>query len=181
MTLVDSRPVSQRALERMVSEHGADLDIETLMSGYGLPLSRWLPADADGVLFRALQAQDIRLALPMPGAHAALGAVRDAGARPVVVTSAPRAIAAGMLEAAGLPVDCVRADAWGAEKATPIREENCWAFVGDHADDMVAACQAGVIAIGVNTGTSPPSGALVELDDLSAFPAWLASQSRRSG
>jgi hypothetical protein len=36
MTLVDSRPVSQRALERLVSEHGAHLDIETLMSAYGV-------------------------------------------------------------------------------------------------------------------------------------------------
>ena len=176
MTLVDSRPASQRALERLVLEHGANLNVETLMSAYGLPLDRWLPAEIDGALFRTLQAQYIALAEPMPGAHAALAAVRDTAARAVVVTSAPRAIVGGMLQAAGLCVDSVRTGVWGAEKAKPIREENCWAFVGDHPDDMLAARRAGVVAIGVNTGTSRPLGAQVELDDLRAFPAWLASR-----
>jgi phosphoglycolate phosphatase len=177
MTLVDSRPVSRRTLERLVSEHGASLDVDALMSAYGLPLSRWLPAHIDGALFRTLQSQDIALAVPMQGAHAALDAVRQAGARNVVVTSAPHAIAAGMLRAAGLRVDCLRPDVWAAEKVKPLREERCWAFVGDHADDMLAARQAGMIAIGVNTGTSRPLGAQVELGDLRAFPSWLANRS----
>jgi hypothetical protein len=43
MTLVDSRPVSQRALDRLVCEYGAQLDIDTLMSAYGLPLARCYP------------------------------------------------------------------------------------------------------------------------------------------
>lgn len=108
MTLVDSRPVSQRALERLVCEYGAQLDIDTLMSTYGLPLPRWLPASIDGALFRTLQSQDIALAVAMPGAGAALAAVRQAGARAVVVTSAPLAVAFGMLRAAGLRVDGLR-------------------------------------------------------------------------
>jgi len=89
MTLVDSRSVSQRALERLVCEYGAQLDIDTLMSTYGLPLPRWLPASIDGALFRTLESQDIALAVAMPGAAAALAAGRQAGARAVVVTSAP--------------------------------------------------------------------------------------------
>jgi phosphoglycolate phosphatase-like HAD superfamily hydrolase len=177
MTLVDSRPVSRRALERLVSEYDADLDIEALISAYGLPLSRWLPPDIDGALFRTLQAQHIGSAVPMSGAHLALAAVRDIRARTVVVTSAPFAIAAEMLHACGLPVDRIRPGAWAAEKAAPIREEGCWAYVGDHADDMLAARQAGVIAVGVRTGSSQPSGADVELDDLTAFPAWLSHRS----
>lgn len=102
MTLVDSRPVSQRALERLVCEHGAQLDIDTLMSAYGMPLPRWLPANIDGALFGTLQAQYIALAVAMPGACAAITAVRQTGARVVVVTSAPHAIASGMLR----PPDC---------------------------------------------------------------------------
>jgi hypothetical protein len=78
MTVVDSRPVSQRVLERLVCEYGAQLDIDTLMSAYGLPLPRWLPASIDGALFRALQSQDVALAVAMPGAGAALAAVRQA-------------------------------------------------------------------------------------------------------
>jgi phosphoglycolate phosphatase len=173
MTLVDSRPVSQRALERLVSDYGADLDVSALMSEYGLPLSRWLPADVDGLLFRTLQSQDIALARAMPGALAALAAVRRAGGRVVVVTSAPFAIATAMLEATRLRVDRLRTDVWAGGKVKPIRDERCWGFVGDHADDMLAARRAGAVAIGVNTGTSPPLGADVDLDDLTAFPAWL--------
>jgi phosphoglycolate phosphatase len=176
MTLVDSRPVSQRALERLVCEYGAQLDIDTLMSAYGLPLPRWLPANIDGALFRTLQAQDIALAVAMPGAGAALAAVRQAGARVVVVTSAPLAIAIGVLEVAGLVVDGLYPDVWGAQKVKPIRAENCWAFVGDHPDDMHAGRQAGVIAIGVNSGTRRPIGAQIELEDLTAFPSWLAKR-----
>lgn len=178
MTLVDSRPVSRRALERLVSEYDADLDIETLMSAYGLPLSRWLPPNIEGALFRRLQAHHIGSAVPMPGAHLALAAVRNIPARTVVVTSAPLAIAAGMLHACGLRVDSIRPGAWAAEKAEPMREEGCWAYVGDHADDMLAARQAGVIAVGVKTGSSQPSGADFALDDLTAFPAWLKHRSR---
>jgi len=180
MTLVDSRPVSQRALERLVCEHGAQLDIDTLMTAYGLPLARWLPASIDGALFRTLQSQDIALAMAMPGAGAALAAVRQAGARVVVVTSAPLAIAFGMLRAAGLRVDGLHPDAWGAQKVEPLRAEKCWAFVGDHPDDMLAGRRAGAIAIGVNSDTSRPVGAQVELEDLTAFPSWLANRTPTS-
>jgi hypothetical protein len=38
---------------------------------------------------------------------------------------------------------------------------------------MVAGRQAGVIAIGVNSGTSRPIGAQIELEDLTGFPSWL--------
>ena len=180
MTLVDSRPVSHRALGRLVCEYGAQLDIDALMSAYGLPLPGWLPASIDGALFRALQSQDIALAVAMPGAGAALAAVRQAGARVVVVTSAPLAIALGMLRAAGLRVDDLHPDAWGAEKVERLRAERCWAFVGDHPDDMLAGRRAGAIAIGVNTGTSRPIGAQVALEDLTAFPSWLADRTLTS-
>jgi beta-phosphoglucomutase-like phosphatase (HAD superfamily) len=68
MTLVDSRPTSRRALERLAREHGAELDVEALMSAYGLPLSRWLPDAVDFTLFRALQAQELARAVALPGA-----------------------------------------------------------------------------------------------------------------
>ena len=145
------------ALERLISEYGAQLDVSALMSKYGLPLSRWLPVDVDGALFCTLQSQDTALAVAMPGARAALAAARRAGARVVVVTSAPRATAVGMLQAAKLQIDTLRPGVWGGEKVEPIREERCWAFVGDHADDMLAAHQAGVLATrGRMLGPRPP-------------------------
>jgi phosphoglycolate phosphatase-like HAD superfamily hydrolase len=93
-----------------------------------------------------------------------------------VVTAAPGEVALEMLRALGMNVDGVRAEVWGAGKVEPLRAERCWAFVGDHADDMSAARQAGAIAVGVATGTSQPLGADVELEDLRAFVPWLAEQ-----
>jgi len=176
MTLVDSRPVSRRALDRLAAEHVQDLDVDALMAVYGLPLSQWLPVGVDGALFRSLQLKDLSSEVAMPGALSAVEAVRRSDDRVVVVTSAPAMIATKMLQAVGLCVDRLRTNVWAGGKVGPLREERCWAFVGDHADDMVAAHHAGAIAIGVATGTSRPTGADFELDDLTGFPAWLANQ-----
>lgn len=173
MTLVDSRPVSRRALESMASDHGHDLDVDALMARYGVPLSQWLPVGGAGALFSSLQPRDVSRAEPMPGALAAIEAVRGSGGRVVVVTASPATIAADMLAAVGLWADAVHAGVWAAAKAGPLRDEGCWAFVGDHAEDMRAARAAGSVAVGVATGTSRPTGADVELDDLTAFPTWL--------
>jgi phosphoglycolate phosphatase-like HAD superfamily hydrolase len=174
MTLVDSRPVSRHALERMAFEHRVDLDIDALMMVYGLPLSQWLPSDVEHSRFRLLQSQELSRAVAMPGAMVALEAVRRASIDIVVVTASPAEISAGMLQAAGLYADRVWADVWGDGKVEPLLEERCRVFVGDHAEDMSAALQAGAIAIGVHTGTSRPLGAEVELENLTRFPAWLA-------
>jgi phosphoglycolate phosphatase len=176
MTLVDSRPASQRTLEFLASDHGYDIDVASLMAGYGLPLSKWLPPDCDHSLFWSVQSKHLSSAKPMPGAVAAIAAARKAGARPVVITAAQESIAIGILDAIGLSVDVVRAGVWASGKVQPLREENCWAFVGDHTADMSAARQAGAVAVGVATGMSRPSGADVELEDLNAFAPWLASQ-----
>jgi phosphoglycolate phosphatase len=174
MTLVDSRPVSHRALISLAREYGHALNVDALMAVYGIPISQWLPAQVDGELFRQLQLEELSRALPMPGAEAAIDAARRATVSVVVVTAAPAEIADGMLKAAGLRVDRLHAAVWAQEKAKPLRQEACSVFVGDHADDMLAARQAGAVAVGVNTGTSAPLGADVSLDDLRAFPGWLA-------
>jgi phosphoglycolate phosphatase len=176
MTLVDSRPVSRRALERLVSDHGYDLDVEALMAGYGLPLSQWLPMSSDQTLFRSLQTEYVSSVEAMPGALGAVDAVRRRGDRVVVVTASPSALTVALLRAIGLTVDAVRTDVWATGKVKPLEEERCWAFVGDHADDMSAARQAGAVAVGVASGTSPPAGADVELEDLNAFAPWLAGR-----
>jgi phosphoglycolate phosphatase-like HAD superfamily hydrolase len=53
--------------------------------------------------------------------------------------------------------------------------------VGDHADDMQAARDAGSLAIGVRSGTSPPTGADVDLGSLERFPAWLNAHEQTVG
>lgn len=173
MTLVDSRAVSRRALQRLVFEHGHELDVEALMERYGLPPAGWLPAGTNVELFRQLQLQELGLTAPMPGARAAVAAIREAGCRAVVVTAASASVATRMLTTAGLAVHAVHADVWGTDKAVALREERCRAFVGDHPDDMLAARRAGAVAVGVATGTIAPAGADVVLNDLNAFEEWL--------
>jgi phosphoglycolate phosphatase len=178
MTLVDSRPVSQRALERLVSEYGVDLDVQALMSTYGLPLSRWLPPDLETTLFRAVQSQHISSVVPMPGARLAVHALRQIGACVVMITAAPKKIASEMLAGVGLAADRLWTDVWASGKAPPLRKDRCSAFVGDHPDDMSAARQAGAIAIGVATGTAPPIGADVFFETRREFPSWLSALTR---
>jgi len=174
MTLVDSRPVARRVLSRLVAEHRHDVDIETLMGRYGVPAAQWLPLAVDRVQYRSLQMQEASSARSMPGAAAAIDAVRIAGMRVVVVTGTSAGLAREMLRAAGLRIDRLLCDVWAVEKANPLLTESCWAYVGDHADDMEAARHAGCLAIGVATGTSRPMGADVELRDLTMLPPWLA-------
>jgi phosphoglycolate phosphatase-like HAD superfamily hydrolase len=178
MTLVDSRPVSRPVLETLASRYHLDLDVDGLMEAYGLPLARWLPVGADLRLFRHLQLREAAKAVPMPGARDAVRAVRREGGRVVVITAGQAEVAIRVLRAAGIVPDALRTDAWGVEKVTPLRAEKCWAFVGDHADDMIAAHQAGAIAIGVATGTTPPAGADVTLRSLREFPDWFAEHWR---
>lgn len=174
MTLVDSRPCSERALQEMVARHGHDLDVQALMADYGLPLAQWLPQGADHQLFRALQHDSLAQVEPMPGAREALDSVCGRGARVVVITAAPAAIAEAMLCQLGLHADSVHSDVWANGKVAPLRLESCGIFVGDHPGDMQAARAAGAIAVGVATGATPPAGADVRLDDLSHFPSWIA-------
>jgi phosphoglycolate phosphatase len=174
MTLVDSRAVSRRALERLTIEHDHELEIDALMAQYGLPPARWLPRGTDLALFRRLQLQELSLTAPMPGARAALATVHRLGERAVVVTAASENAAAQMLSAAGLTADGLHANVWAEDKSAPLREEGCWAFVGDHPDDMAAAHRADAVAVGVTTGTVFPAGADVVLTGLHGLPAWLA-------
>lgn len=175
MTLVDSRPVSRRALERLVSEHGHDLDVEALIARYGLPLSGWLPAGSDAVLFRAIAGhRGSCIAAGGAGRRGSRSAVRGSSGGGHLSSGRDRYSDAHRV---GLVVDQLCADVWGNGKVKPLRQGRCWAFVGDHGDDMSAARDAGAIAVGVATGTSRPVGADVELQDLTPFPAWLADHS----
>jgi phosphoglycolate phosphatase len=174
MTLVDSRPCSERALHEMVARHRHDLDVEALMASYGLPLAQWLPPGTDHQLFRALQHESLPQVKSMPGAREALDSVRAAGARVVVITAAPAPIADAMLDLLDLAADALHAEVWASGKVAPLRSESCEIFVGDHPDDMQAARGAGAIAVGEATGVTPPLGADVVLDDLTHFPSWLA-------
>jgi phosphoglycolate phosphatase len=187
MTLVDSRPgiaATYRALSR---DTGVPIDAEVAVNRLGPPLetelARWFPADdvtSVARIFRGLYPSHAISPSPaLPGAASAIAAVRAKGGRVLVITAKMTELAHLHLAHLDLPADEVHGWAWADGKAEVLRRAGALAYVGDHVTDIMAARTAGALAIGVSTGPCSSTelaeaGADVVLEDLRAFPAWLA-------
>jgi phosphoglycolate phosphatase len=186
MTLIDPRPGMVLAMNRLAEETGLELDGEYFANNLGPPLDRVLrefgaPEDRIVELVTRFRATYPEIVIPatvaMPGATAALEAVRGLGGRSLVVTAKHTPNAAKHLAALGWQVDVV-GDLWWTAKAAALRAHGASAYVGDHATDMAGALAAGAVPVGVTTGpcdarTLIDAGATVVLDTLDQFPNWL--------
>ncbi|HTF06755.1 MAG TPA: HAD hydrolase-like protein [Asanoa sp.] len=183
MTLIDSRPGIAAAYRALTEKTGVYVDADAVVARLGPPLRheirRWFPPDeveAAVRTYRALYPEyAITTSLPLPGALAAVAAVRAHGLRVVVVTSKLARLARLHLDHVGLVVDELAGDLFAAEKATALIEHGVRLYVGDHVADMVAARTAGVPGVGVTTGPCRAdelrsSGAEAVLEDLTGFP-----------
>ncbi|WP_432049506.1 HAD family hydrolase [Verrucosispora sp. NA02020] len=186
MTLVDSRPGIAATYRALTERTGVPVDAEVAVSRLGPPLrteiAHWFPperVDEAVHVFRELYpAYAITPTVPLPGAVAALDAVRQRGGRVLVVTSKLGRLARLHLEHLGLTVDEVAGDLFAEGKATALREHGATHYVGDHVADMVAAQAAEVPGIAVATGPCSvdelrAAGAATVLADLTGFPAAL--------
>ncbi|MEV4655023.1 HAD hydrolase-like protein [Micromonospora sp. NPDC049301] len=186
MTLVDSRPGIAATYRALTARTGVPVDADLAVSRLGPPLrteiAHWFPAEqvesAVQVYRELYPAYAITPTIPLPGARAAIEAIRARGGRVLVVTSKIGRLARLHLDHLGLTVDELAGDLFAEEKATALREHGATHYVGDHVADMVAARVAGVPGIGVATGPCSPdelraAGAEVVLDDLTGFPAAL--------
>ncbi|MEU5549285.1 MULTISPECIES: HAD family hydrolase [unclassified Micromonospora] len=186
MTLVDSRPGIAATYRALTERTGVPVDAEVAVSRLGPPLrteiAHWFPperVDEAVHAFRELYpAYAITPTVPLPGAVAALDAVRQRGGRVLVVTSKLGRLARLHLEHLGLTVDEVAGDLFAEGKATALREHGATHYVGDHVADMVAAQAAEVPGIAVATGPCSvdelrAAGAATVLADLTGFPAAL--------
>ncbi|MEU6020937.1 HAD hydrolase-like protein [Micromonospora sp. NPDC047134] len=186
MTLLDTRPGIAAAYRALTERTGVRVDAEAAVSRLGPPLrteiARWFPpeqVDEAVRIYRELYpAYAITPTVPLPGARAALDAVRRRGGRVVVVTSKLGRLAKLHLDHLGLAVDELAGDLFAEEKATALRAHGATYYVGDHVADMVAAEAAGVPGIAVTTGPCSAdelraAGAAVVLADLTGFPAAL--------
>jgi phosphoglycolate phosphatase len=187
MTLVDSRPGILATFRALAARTGVPMDAELAVSRLGPPLeweiAQWYPPErvpAAAQLFRSLYPSHAIIPSPvLPGAVAAVQAVRAAGGRVLVVTAKKDELARLHLDHLGFVVDDLYGFAWADGKAAVLREAGALAYVGDHVADVTAARSAGVLAVGVPTGPCSAAdlaraGADLVLDDLRAFPAWLA-------
>ena len=187
MTLIDSRPGIRAAYRALTAATGVHVDADLAAGRLGPPLRteirQWFPeADVEAAVttYRALYPDHaVAPTVPMPGAVAALAAVRERGLRVVVVTSKIGRLAALHLEHLGLPYDELAGDLFAEGKGAALTEHGVRWYVGDHVGDMVAAATAGVPGIGVATGPCTAeelaaAGAAHVLPDLTGFPALLA-------
>ncbi|MFD0822112.1 HAD family hydrolase [Micromonospora zhanjiangensis] len=186
MTLIDSRPGIAAAYRELTARTGVYVDADAAVSRLGPPLrqelGRWFPPEAveEAVeTYRGLYpSYAIGPSVALPGAAAALDAVRARGGRVVVVTSKLGRLARLHLEHLGLAVDELAGDLFAEEKATALVAHGVGLYVGDHVADMAAARAAGVPGFGVITGPCSAdelraAGAAVVLTDLTGFPAAL--------
>ncbi len=186
MTLIDSRPGIKAVYDRLVAETGVYIDTELVVTRLGPPLdeelANWFPAERVPEMserYRALYpAHAIGPTPAMPGALAAIDAVRAAGGRPVVVTAKYEPNARMHLDHVGISAD-LRGWLWAEAKAEALLEWGASVYVGDHVGDVRGARTAGALSVAVATGPCGAdelraAGADVVLADLTEFPGWLA-------
>ncbi len=186
MTLIDTAPGFRSVLRALGEELGVDFPVAEMTRALGPPLDHLLaphlPAAEVGPAgdrFRALYPDHAIASVPLlPGAEAALAAVRRHGGRVVVVTGKYEPNARLHLDHLRLEVDALTGWLWGAGKADALQAEGASVYVGDHVHDVEGALAAGVTSVSVLTGGCTreelvAAGTHVVLDDLHAFPAWL--------
>ncbi len=186
MTLIDSRPGVTSTFDALNRELGTTIDGAAIASRLGPTLesemARYFPAaEVDPVCdrYRELYAD---LGPPgcslLPGAAAAVAAVRGHGGTMLVITAKFGPNAHRCLDHVGLVVEHVVGWRHGPQKAETLREHGAHLYVGDTLPDIEAAHLAGVLAVGVATGPVgradlASAGADVVLDSLVEFPDWL--------
>jgi phosphoglycolate phosphatase len=187
MTLIDSRPGIRACYLALSERTGTYIDADLAVTRLGPPLAEelvnWFPAQevaAMADLYREMYPAFAIAATPaMRGAREAIAAVRAAGGRTMVVTAKYEPNAKLHLAHLGIEPDVVVGDLWAEQKAQALREYGAGVYVGDHIGDVRGARTAGALSVAVATGPCPAedlraAGADVVLEDLSAFPAWLA-------
>ncbi|MFC9898061.1 HAD family hydrolase [Nocardia sp. NPDC127579] len=186
MTLINSQPGVAKAIDIAAAELGVPIEGARVATRLGPPLPMLL-ADAGApeasipalvARYREVYPTVVPLVPALPGAAAALAAVRAHGGRVLVVTGKHRPLARLHLDELGWQVDALAGDLWSADKAGALREHGASIYVGDHTGDMRGARLARAHAVGVVTGPCDAgelraAGADVVLADLTEFPAWL--------
>lgn len=196
MTLVDSADSIVESLMAVVEQHGHHVDEQAIRKTIGMPFPLVLPklipnADPDQLLaaYRAhYRIHGVPKTKPLPGAHDAVSAIREVGARVVVVTAKQGITAIGALAAAGfeIPVQDVVAEVFAEEKGHALKGFGAQIYVGDHPGDITGAKVATAVAVAVPTGPTTASellaagadvllpGGLPEFRDW--FTGWLAAR-----
>jgi phosphoglycolate phosphatase len=187
LTLINSRPAIMAAWRAVAGEFGVSIDLAEVDRRMGIKLedevAYWFPPSSQTDAVVAYRRHYVLLAPTMtfllPGAAEAIGAVRAAGERAVVVTAKQAVTVRPSLDAVGLEPDEVVAHVHGPEKAVALARLGAAVYVGDTPADMAAGRDGGAVPVGVPTGSFgqaelTAAGAQLVLESLAEFPAWYA-------
>ena len=187
MTLIDSRRAILATWSALAAETGVPVDLADVDRRLGAKLedeiAQWFPAGQRDAAVAGYRRHYLTVAAELttalPGAPAALAAVRQAGEAAVIITAKHVSSVGPSLAVAGLSGDDLFTNVHGTEKAAVLARLCAAAYVGDTPADMQAATAAGVAAVAVPTGSFPAgdlraAGADVVLGTLHEFPAWYA-------
>jgi phosphoglycolate phosphatase len=188
LTLIDSQAAILAAWAEVARESGVPIDPDSVIRRLGIKLedeaAYWFPPGERDVAAAAYRRHYLRvgprLTTALPGAGAALAAVRQAGEQAVIITAKHPVSVGPSLAAAGLEADDLYTHVYGPEKAAVLSRIGAAVYVGDAPADMSAATAAGARAVGVATGSFSAAdlvaaGAEVVLGSLLEFPPWYAA------
>ncbi len=186
LTLVDSAEAILATFREAARRLGMEVDLDIVRQQIGLPLEdNWatqVPAERVGEAAQLYRDIAVDVGVPLttlqPGAPEAIAAVREHSGQVVVVSAKAEHLVHATLEQVGLDVDGVVGGAYGTAKGAALTAWDAAVYVGDHPGDMEGARAAGVVAVGVTTGSHGgpalrDAGADVVLTDLRSFPQWL--------
>ncbi|MFD8478689.1 HAD family hydrolase [Kitasatospora sp. NPDC059673] len=188
MTLLDTRPGIKDTYDVLSAETGTFIDSGLAVSRLGPPLAQelahWFPPEQLDAMVDRYRELYVEHAVPgsleLPGALAAVTAVRAVGGRVLVITGKWEPNARRHLDGIGLEVDVLLGDLWAEGKGEALRAHGANVYVGDHLGDIRGARAAEAVAVGVATGPYSAAelaaaGADVVLRDLTEFPDWLSA------
>jgi phosphoglycolate phosphatase len=189
MTLVDSRPGIRASMDALSQETGVSIDVDVVINRLGpkleWELAHWFPTERVAHACKRYRAHYWEHCvgagtLLLPGARAAVDAVRARDGQVLVVTAKSESLAHRCLKAVGLKADAVVGHVYGDEKRDALVAHGASIYVGDTITDVKSALDASVTAVGVTTGPDDRSALLaadagVVFDSLAEFPDWLAT------
>lgn len=189
MTLVDSRPGIRASMNALTRETGVAIDADVVIDRLGpkleWELAHWFPADQVAHACKRYRAHYWEHCVSggtilLPGARAAVDAVRARDGRVVVVTAKSESLAHRCLKEVGLKTDVVVGHVYGDEKRDALIAHGATIYVGDTVTDVKSALDAAATAVAVTTGPDDrdallAAGAGVVLDSLEQFPSWLSA------
>jgi phosphoglycolate phosphatase len=186
LTLLDLRAATELALRVTNTRLGLAIDVDAVLADLGVPfreqLATWVDSARMDVAMRVFHREFMGAGLArinaLPGAEDVLGAIRAGGGFSVVITGRRKSVALACLRRCGLSVPVVVGSVVGEEKSDAMRQHRIAAYVGDHLLDMRAATLAGVVGIGVGTGSYgerelTDAGATAFTPTLKELTAWL--------